>query len=61
MANKIAESDQILSSSEQLPLLSLNHVSFICKSVSRSVKFYQEVLGVRLRSISKALGCSTMA
>ncbi|XP_076952775.1 glyoxylase I 4-like [Bidens hawaiensis] len=33
------------SSSEQLPLLSLNHVSFICKSVTRSVKFYEDVLG----------------
>ncbi|KAI3770384.1 hypothetical protein L6452_01515 [Arctium lappa] len=30
---------------EQLPLLSLNHVSFICKSVRRSVNFYQQVLG----------------
>ncbi|XP_068660780.1 glyoxylase I 4-like [Aristolochia californica] len=28
-----------------LPLLSLNHVSFVCKSVSESVKFYEEVLG----------------
>ncbi|KAL6007676.1 hypothetical protein ACLOJK_033177 [Asimina triloba] len=28
-----------------LPLLSLNHVSFVCKSVSRSVRFYEEVLG----------------
>ncbi|KAK9129606.1 hypothetical protein Sjap_010093 [Stephania japonica] len=28
-----------------LPLLSLNHVSFLCKSVVESVKFYQEVLG----------------
>ncbi|KVI11052.1 uncharacterized protein LOC112507766 [Cynara cardunculus var. scolymus] len=34
-----------LSKQDQFPLLSLNHVSFICKSVSRSVKFYQEVLG----------------
>nr|XP_043621833.1 metallothiol transferase FosB-like [Erigeron canadensis] len=30
---------------QQLPLLSLNHVSFKCKSVSRSVKFYEDVLG----------------
>ncbi|KAI3752681.1 hypothetical protein L2E82_24716 [Cichorium intybus] len=30
---------------DQLPLLSLNHVSFICKSLRRSVKFYEEVLG----------------
>ncbi|RDX83737.1 hypothetical protein CR513_35318 [Mucuna pruriens] len=28
-----------------LPLLSLNHVSFVCKSVSESVKFYEDVLG----------------
>ncbi|XP_068660806.1 glyoxylase I 4-like [Aristolochia californica] len=28
-----------------LPLLSLNHVSFVCKSVSESVRFYEEVLG----------------
>ncbi|KAL4556140.1 hypothetical protein LXL04_038783 [Taraxacum kok-saghyz] len=30
---------------QQLPLLSLNHISFICKSVPRSVKFYRDVLG----------------
>ncbi|KVI11040.1 uncharacterized protein LOC112507027 [Cynara cardunculus var. scolymus] len=30
---------------EQLPLLSLNHVSFMCRSVIRSVKFYNDVLG----------------
>ncbi|XP_028794148.1 uncharacterized protein LOC114749778 [Neltuma alba] len=28
-----------------LPLLSLNHVSFVCKNVSQSVKFYEDVLG----------------
>ncbi|XP_022749241.1 uncharacterized protein LOC111298780 isoform X2 [Durio zibethinus] len=28
-----------------LPSLSLNHVSFVCKSVSKSVRFYEEVLG----------------
>ncbi|RZC44749.1 hypothetical protein C5167_037699 [Papaver somniferum] len=28
-----------------LPLLSLNHVSYLCKSVEESAKFYQEVLG----------------
>ncbi|XVF45904.1 hypothetical protein PTKIN_Ptkin02bG0245700 [Pterospermum kingtungense] len=33
------------SNSPTLPLLSLNHVSFVCKSVSKSVKFYEEVLG----------------
>ncbi|XP_071697866.1 glyoxylase I 4-like [Rutidosis leptorrhynchoides] len=33
------------SSSQQLPLLSLNHVSFRCKNVRTSVKFYNDVLG----------------
>ncbi|XP_073023462.1 glyoxylase I 4-like [Primulina eburnea] len=28
-----------------LPLLSLNHVSFVCKSVKKSVEFYTQVLG----------------
>ncbi|XP_039037912.1 metallothiol transferase FosB-like isoform X2 [Hibiscus syriacus] len=28
-----------------LPLLCLNHVSFVCRSVSRSVRFYEQVLG----------------
>ncbi|PKA56831.1 lactoylglutathione lyase [Apostasia shenzhenica] len=28
-----------------LPFLSLNHVSFVVRSVSRSVKFYEDVLG----------------
>ncbi|KAF3322425.1 Glyoxalase-like domain-containing protein [Carex littledalei] len=31
-----------------LPLLSLNHVSFLCTSVDNSVKFYQELLGFEL-------------
>ncbi|CAL9046042.1 glyoxylase I 4-like [Musa acuminata AAA Group] len=30
---------------EETPLVSLNHVSFVCRSVTRSVKFYEEVLG----------------
>ncbi|KAG9442922.1 hypothetical protein H6P81_018776 [Aristolochia fimbriata] len=34
--------------SSSLPLLSLNHVSFLCRSVQRSVKFYQDVLGFSL-------------
>ncbi|KAF8404202.1 hypothetical protein HHK36_009085 [Tetracentron sinense] len=33
------------SSASKVPLLSLNHVSFVCESVSRSVIFYQDVLG----------------
>ncbi|XP_058762253.1 glyoxylase I 4-like [Vicia villosa] len=28
-----------------LPLLSMNHVSFVCRSVQESVKFYENVLG----------------
>ncbi|KAI3945480.1 hypothetical protein MKW92_027194 [Papaver armeniacum] len=28
-----------------MPLLSLNHVSYLCKSVSASVRFYEQVLG----------------
>lgn len=30
---------------EELPLLSLNHVSYVCKSLAASVKFYEDVLG----------------
>ncbi|XAR56309.1 Lactoylglutathione lyase [Bertholletia excelsa] len=37
-----------MDSSNQQPLLALNHVSFVCKSVRRSVKFYEEVLGFLL-------------
>ncbi|KAJ4851420.1 hypothetical protein Tsubulata_030620 [Turnera subulata] len=33
------------SSPPTLPLLSLNHVSFVCKSVAESVRFYEDVLG----------------
>ncbi|XP_010256292.1 PREDICTED: uncharacterized protein LOC104596717 [Nelumbo nucifera] len=33
------------SSEATMPLMSLNHVSFLCKSVKKSVKFYEEVLG----------------
>ncbi|XP_059654808.1 glyoxylase I 4-like [Cornus florida] len=33
------------SKEQKLPFLSLNHVSFVCKSVSRSVRFYEDVLG----------------
>ncbi|KAG9443978.1 hypothetical protein H6P81_015318 [Aristolochia fimbriata] len=31
-----------------LPLLSMNHVSFVCKSVARTVAFYVHVLGFQL-------------
>lgn len=40
------ESSSASSSREiPLPLLSLNHVSFVCNNVSQSVKFYEDVLG----------------
>ncbi|XP_016432291.1 glyoxylase I 4-like [Nicotiana tabacum] len=29
----------------RMPLLALNHVSFVCKSVSKSVQFYEQVFG----------------
>ncbi|MCL7035755.1 hypothetical protein MKW94_016265 [Papaver nudicaule] len=37
--------EQNVESNSALPLLSLNHVSYLCKSVAESAKFYQEVLG----------------
>ncbi|GMY05083.1 glyoxylase I 4-like [Fagus crenata] len=40
-----ASSSSSASSSTTMPLLSLNHVSFVCKSVSKSIRFYEEVLG----------------
>ncbi|KAF7803590.1 Metallothiol transferase fosB [Senna tora] len=40
-----SSSSSLTSKAIPLPLLSLNHVSFVCKSVSQSVKFYQDVLG----------------
>ncbi|OWM88899.1 hypothetical protein CDL15_Pgr020853 [Punica granatum] len=33
------------SCTEALPLLSLNHVSLLCRSVWESTRFYEEVLG----------------
>ncbi|KAK4742153.1 hypothetical protein SAY87_000154 [Trapa incisa] len=33
------------SSYPETPLLALNHVSFVCKSIARSVRFYEDVLG----------------
>ncbi|XP_047251550.1 glyoxylase I 4-like [Capsicum annuum] len=32
----------------RMPLLALNHVSYVCKSVPKSVEFYQQVLGFDL-------------
>ncbi|XVF68243.1 hypothetical protein PTKIN_Ptkin10aG0189500 [Pterospermum kingtungense] len=40
-----SSSSSALTSPTKLPLLSLNHVSFVCKSVGESVRFYEEVLG----------------
>lgn len=34
-----------VSDNEALPLLSLNHVSLLCRSVWDSVRFYEDVLG----------------
>lgn len=30
---------------QEVPLLALNHVSYVCKSLPTSVQFYQDVLG----------------
>ncbi|XP_021862614.1 glyoxylase I 4 [Spinacia oleracea] len=38
-------SDTTCTTASSLPLLSLNHVSFICKSVADSARFYVDVLG----------------
>lgn len=40
-----ATAEEAKQAAQQMPLLSLNHVSFVCKSVRRSVRFYEEVLG----------------
>ncbi|CAI9770141.1 unnamed protein product [Fraxinus pennsylvanica] len=45
MGREIVEVFESSNQENKLPDLSLNHVSFICKSVRRSVKFYEEVLG----------------
>ncbi|XP_042439990.1 metallothiol transferase FosB-like [Zingiber officinale] len=39
-----------------LPLVSLNHVSFLCSSLHDSIKFYQEVLGFELVKRPSSLG-----
>ncbi|KAL5706591.1 Glyoxylase I 4 [Ranunculus cassubicifolius] len=39
------EENMIPATTPCLPLLSLNHVSFVCKSVLESADFYQQVLG----------------
>ncbi|KAG9443977.1 hypothetical protein H6P81_015317 [Aristolochia fimbriata] len=45
MGIEVVRDDTEEGASTPLPLLSLNHVSFVCKSVSKSVRFYEEVLG----------------
>lgn len=38
--------DRISSSTKhEMPFLALNHVSYVCKSLATSVKFYEDVLG----------------
>lgn len=39
------EIEEASSSCEALPLLSLNHVSLLCRSVWESTRFYEGVLG----------------
>ncbi|KAF8019312.1 hypothetical protein BT93_G0096 [Corymbia citriodora subsp. variegata] len=40
-----SSSSSSLHEQPKLPLFSLNHVSFVCKSVAESVRFYESVLG----------------
>ncbi|KAK3410406.1 hypothetical protein EUGRSUZ_J02400 [Eucalyptus grandis] len=39
------EIEEVMGGCEALPLLSLNHVSLMCRSVRESVRFYEDVLG----------------
>ncbi|CAA3010029.1 metallothiol transferase fosb [Olea europaea subsp. europaea] len=41
----LSESIAYSNEANKLPILSLNHVSFVCKSVKKSVQFYEQVLG----------------
>ncbi|KAK4739598.1 hypothetical protein R3W88_003295 [Solanum pinnatisectum] len=43
-----SESSTISNDMNGMPMLALNHVSYICKSVPKSVKFYEQVLGFSL-------------
>lgn len=45
MEEIISWSSSLTPTEQQVPLLALNHVSYVCKSLPTSVKFYQEVLG----------------
>lgn len=40
MLNRLSSSTK-----HELPLLALNHVSYVCRSLATSVKFYEDVLG----------------
>ncbi|XP_022876539.1 uncharacterized protein LOC111394789 [Olea europaea var. sylvestris] len=44
----LSESIAYSNEANKLPFLSLNHVSFVCKSVKKSVQFYEQVLGFAL-------------
>ncbi|KAK2996685.1 hypothetical protein RJ639_025879, partial [Escallonia herrerae] len=48
-----AGEDEMLkwSSSKQLPLLSLNHVSYVCKSVAISAKLFNHGIGIHLLEV----------
>ncbi|CAI9781752.1 unnamed protein product [Fraxinus pennsylvanica] len=41
----MSESLEYSNEANKLSILSLNHVSFVCKSVKKSVQFYEKVLG----------------
>ncbi|KAK4780909.1 hypothetical protein SAY87_017015 [Trapa incisa] len=45
MRTESEEAGSSRSGGEALPLLSLNHVSLLCRSVWESIRFYEEVLG----------------
>ncbi|KAL8168028.1 hypothetical protein V2J09_009527 [Rumex salicifolius] len=45
MKMEIEEVERWRTNNESLPLLSLNHVSLLCRSVWTSIQFYQNVLG----------------
>ncbi|KAL3729461.1 hypothetical protein ACJRO7_026562 [Eucalyptus globulus] len=45
MESSSSSSSSSVHEQPKLPLLSLNHVSFVCKSVAETVRFYERVLG----------------
>lgn len=40
-----SSSSSLSSPKHEMSLLALNHVSYVCKSLATSVKFYEDVLG----------------